>query len=73
MTWIFVGWMISRLFVLNGDGTMGPARGWTMDGTDAQPAQVMDGGGGQPPTVMDGGGGQPPTVMDGGGGQPPKL
>jgi hypothetical protein len=72
MTWIFFGWMLSRLFVLDGD-RMGPARGWTMDGTDAPSAQVMDGGSGQPPTVMDGGSGQPPTVMDGGSGQPPRF
>ncbi len=67
MTWIFVGWMVSRLFILDGDRTMGPRAGWTMDGT----SQVMDGGNGQPPQVMDGGNGQPPKVMDGSNGQPP--
>lgn len=68
MTWIFAGWMISRLFFLDMDlttdsATRGPRRGTK--------GQVMDGAGGQPPTVMDGAGGQPPKVMDGAGGQPP--
>jgi hypothetical protein len=73
MTWIFLGWMFSRLFVLGVDPTsMSPAGLKVMDGGGGQPPKVMDGGGGQPPKVMDGGGGQPPKVMDGGGGQPPK-
>lgn len=68
MTWIFAGWMISRLFILDMDLTTDPAARWTRQGTKGQ---VMDGAGGQPPTVMDGAGGQPPKVMDGAGGQPP--
>ena len=61
MTWIFMGWMIARVFVMGMDPTS----------TSPSGAEMMDGAGGQPPKVMDGAGGQPPKVMDGAGGQPP--
>jgi hypothetical protein len=64
MTWIFLGWMFSKLFVLGIDPTL-------MGG--GSESQVMDGGTGQPPRVSDGGTGQPPRVMDGGTGQPPRF
>jgi hypothetical protein len=70
MTWIFVGWMLARLFVMDPFG--GPAvDGWVLDGAGGQPPQTLDGGGGQPPEKLDGAGGQPPEKLDGAGGQPP--
>lgn len=71
MTWIFIGWMLSRLFV--GDPfAVEPVSGdWTLDGTGGQPPQTLDGTGGQPPQALDGTGGQPPQKLDGTGGQPP--
>jgi hypothetical protein len=51
MTWIFVGWMLSRLFVVGVDSTL--------ENSDPQ-IEMMDGGVGQPPRALDGGVGQPP-------------
>ncbi len=61
MTWIFVGWMLSRFFVMGADSAVEPI----------QPeSSVMDGGVGQPPRALDGGVGQPPRLIDGAVGQP---
>jgi len=61
MTWIFLGWMLSRLFVLGIDPVSPVSDGTVaLDGTGGQQAQVMDGGVGQPPRALDGGVGQPP-------------
>ncbi len=61
MTWIFVGWMLSRLFVVGIDPVS----------TNPDAALVDDGAGGQPPQGLDGSSGQPPQRLDGAGGQPP--
>jgi hypothetical protein len=60
MTWIFVGWMLSRFFVMGVDSSVGAI----------EPENtVMDGGVGQPPRALDGGVG----ALDGGVGQPPRF
>lgn len=68
MTWLFLGWMVSRFFMLDmeytypaGEGTIDS--GWTMDGTGGQPPSTLDGTGGQPPRTLDGTGGQPPSHL----------
>jgi hypothetical protein len=72
MTWIFMGWMFSRLFVMGIDPTSTfPSGAETIGGAGGQQPQSLDGAGGQPPKIMDGAGGQPPKMMDGAGGQPP--
>jgi len=64
MTWIFLGWMFSRIFVMGLDPTSTyPAGATTMDGAGGQPPKALDGAGGQPPTKLDGAGGQPPTRL----------
>jgi hypothetical protein len=64
MTWFFLGWVVSRVFVMG--------IGSTLPG-GAPENQAMDGGTGQPPRAMDGGTGQPPRALDGGTGQPPRF
>jgi hypothetical protein len=64
MTWIFLGWMFSRMFVMGVDPTLA---------TETPESQALDGGIGQPPRASDGGIGQPPRVQDGGIGQPPRF
>ena len=77
MHWIFLGWMVSRLFALDfGYTTMDRSSGeWTtMEGGSGQPPTIAEGGSGQPPTIAyEGGSGQPPalTTLEGGSGQPP--
>ena len=64
MTWILLGWMFSRLFVLDLDSAMPNAgdTGWTLEGGSGQPPTTLEGGSGQPPTKLEGGSGQPPTL-----------
>jgi len=71
MTWIFIGWMLSRLFVADPFSTQPVSGDWTLDGGTGQPPSALDGGTGQPPSALDGGTGQPPNKLDGGTGQPP--
>jgi len=71
MTWIFIGWMLSRLFVADPFALEPVSGDWTLDGGTGVPPTKMDGGTGVPPTTLDGGTGVPPTKMDGGTGVPP--
>jgi len=64
MTWIFLGWMFSRLFVVGIDPVSPVPDGTVaLDGTGAPLPQAMDGTGGQPPQKLDGTGGQPPSRL----------
>ena len=64
MTWIFLGWIFSRMFVVGIDPTStSPSGAQSIDGTGGQPPQGLDGSGGQPPKMMDGTGGQPPARL----------
>jgi len=65
MTWIFIGWMLSRLFVLDfAPVATDPATdGWSMEGGSGQPPSALEGGSGQPPSKLEGGSGQPPNRL----------
>ena len=63
MTWIFFGWMLTRLIVVSDVTSTDPSGTWTLEGTGGQPPQSLEGTGGQPPTALEGTGGQPPSRL----------
>lgn len=52
MTWIFIGWMLSRLFVADPFALEPVSGDWTLDGGTGVPPTKMDGGTGVPPTRL---------------------